>query len=135
MRRLIAASGGLLLALVIGVSSVAANGLGPPHVGFYVHDDMYRTVGTPTNFEFTGAPDWSFDTIYALGGELTNVAEAAPGDTDYNGGRWMVVPIIWTNISPTQFTNADQVMAAEQAGDIDFGPVAAYFDCPVIPLH
>jgi hypothetical protein len=32
----------------------------------------------------------SFDIIYEFSGAQLNVANAAPGDTDYNGGRWMV---------------------------------------------
>ena len=40
-------------------------------------------------------PGHSFDRIYVLGDGLLNVAEAKPGDRDYNGGRWMVLPVTW----------------------------------------
>lgn len=53
---------------------------------FYVDGEMYRTVGTPTDFSNTGAPDHSFDTIYAID-DQPNVATAAPGDPGFNGGR------------------------------------------------
>lgn len=58
---------------------------------FYANGDTYRTVGTPTDLSNTGAPADSFDVIYDFGGAQLNVAEAAPGDTDYNGGRWRVL--------------------------------------------
>ena len=57
---------------------------------FYVDGELYRTVATPTDLSHTGAPLHSFDVIYDLGGNQLNVATAAPGDRDYNGGRWMV---------------------------------------------
>jgi hypothetical protein len=107
---------------------------GPPGVGFYVDDALYRTVGTPTDFSNTGAPASSFDRIYALGDGLMNVAEAKPGDRDFNGGRWMVLPVTW-NVAPVQLTSAEQVEAYADAGwlSIASAPVKL-FECPVIPL-
>src|SRR5678809_274988 len=59
----------------------------PP--AFYVDGELYRTVGTPTDLPLS-APDDSFDVIYAFGGVQKNVAETAPGQPGFNGGRWMV---------------------------------------------
>lgn len=132
MRKLLLVTSAAILAVAVGAGSAAAGG--PPGVGFYVDDALYRTVGTPTDFSATGAPAHSFDTIYALGNDLMNVAESKPGDRDYNGGRWVVVPIIW-HIDPVQFTNDAQILAAEAAGDIDFGAPVKYFECPVIKLQ
>ena len=88
----------LALATLLGVTALVAGsafaGNGPPHPGFYVDGTVYRTVGTPTDFSGTGAPASSFDTIYQFAGrgrpEQFNVATAAPGDRDFNGGRWRV---------------------------------------------
>jgi hypothetical protein len=52
-----------------------------------VDGDLYRTVGTPTDFSRTGAPASSYDTVYQFFGTITNVASSAPGDRDFNGGR------------------------------------------------
>jgi hypothetical protein len=135
MRKPLVIAGGAILALVMGVGTVAAAGLGPPATGFYVDGSLYRTIGTQTDLSDTGAPANSFDTIYDLGGGgLKNVAEAAPGDTDYNGGRWMVLPVQW-NVTPVQYTSAEQVLAAEAAGDIDIGDPVKYFVCPAIPAR
>jgi hypothetical protein len=133
VRKLVSISVGAVLALAVGAGSVLAGG--PPAVGFYVDGTLYRTIGTPTDFSNTGAPAHSYDTIYALGDGFRNVAEAAPGDSGFNGGRWMVVPIIWTNIAPTQFTRDEQILAAEAAGDIDLGAPVKYFECPVIKVQ
>jgi hypothetical protein len=124
------ASAAMLLTIL--ASSVAAGG--PPALSFYVDGARYRTIGTPTDLTNTGAPDYSFDKIYALGGALANVAEAQPGDTDYNGGRWQVFEITW-NVAPVQLTSEEQVLAAAAAGDLTISaePVAE-FVCPVIPV-
>ncbi len=132
MRRLASALAGAALASALAVGTVAAGG--PPSVGFYVDGTLYRTVGTPTDFSGTGAPAHSFDRIFALGNGLTNVAEAEPGDRDFNGGRWMVIPVEWNGTTPSQLTSADDLIALEAAGDISFGDPVKYFECPVIPL-
>ncbi len=137
-RRLLAASAASALLLSIAASAVAAGG--PPKLAFYVDGQQYRTVGTPTDFSDTGAPASSFDIIYALGKDtsgatLANVAEAKPGDKDFNGGRWMVLPVTW-HVDPVQLTSAEQVLAAEAAGDLSIaGTPVKLFECPVIPVN
>lgn len=133
---------GVVAAMLMAIPLVASAGVSGP--AFYVDGDLYRTVGTPTDFSDTGAPDHSFDTIYEFSGIQKNVAEAAPGDRDYNGGRWMVEVIHYdvdydtalaafdANGSGT-FDSAEEVEAAIDAGAIttSAGPS---FECPVIPL-
>ena len=129
MRRLISALAALGLVLSIAAVPVAA---GPPAPSFYVDGVIYRTVGTPTDLSDTGAPAHSFDLIYALGDGLRNVAEAKPGDTDFNGGRWTVLPVTW-HVAPVQLTSAEQVEAYDAAGWLTIAddPVRQ-FVCPVI---
>jgi hypothetical protein len=67
---------GLGLLLSLAAAPVAAGG--PPSLAFYVDGVRYRTVGTPTDFSGTGAPAHSFDTIYALGGELPTSPRRSP---------------------------------------------------------
>ena len=130
MRRMLAALATAAFVLALSASAVAAGG--PPSLAFYVDGDRYRTIGTPTDLSGTGAPAHSYDTIYALGAGLVDVAEARPGDTDYNGGRWMVLPITW-HTTPVQLTSAEQVEAAALAGDLTIGDMAVQqFVCPVI---
>lgn len=123
--------------LVAGLAMIAATAfaqgqgkgpVGPPGGTIYAHDVAYRTVGTPATLPDRG----NFDTIYVLGGDLANVADAAPGDRDFNGGRWEVRPITWVGIDPMQFRNAEDIHAAADAGDISIGDVVKRFECPLI---
>lgn len=128
MRRLASAIVGGTLALSVFTGIAAAGG--PPKLSFYIDDVRYRTVGTPTDFSGTGAPSFTYDTIYALGAGLANVADAKPGDRDFNGGRWAVRPITW-NTTPVQLTNAEQVQAWADAGLLSIGDPIRYFFCSV----
>ena len=83
----------LALAATLGVAGAMAGAAlagGPPAASFYVDGTLYRTIATPTDLSGTGGPASSFDTIYEFSGAQLNVATAAPGDRDYNGGRWRV---------------------------------------------
>ncbi|HEX5012966.1 MAG TPA: hypothetical protein VFV72_02315 [Candidatus Limnocylindrales bacterium] len=126
MRRLasLLAATGLLIS--IAAAPVAAGG--PPSLSFYIDGQRYRTVATPTDFSNTGAPDATYDRIFALGSGLINVAEAKPGDRDFNGGRWAVMPITW-HTTPTQLTSAEDVFAWADAGLLTIGdtPVRLFF--------
>lgn len=117
----------------------AALAKGVSGAAFYVDGVAYRTVGTPTDLSGTGAPLHSFDVIYDIPGQM-NVATAAPGDTDYNGGRWMVHALEVLDLESAD-TNGNGVLdsAAEVENAIaegfanDLGVVKS-FECPVIPL-
>ena len=132
IRRLVSGLAAATMLLSVAATSVAAGG--PPSIAFYVDGAQYRTVGTPTDFSGTGAPASTFDRIYVLGGDLVNVAEAKPGDRDFNGGRWMGLPLTW-HVTPVQLTSAEQVeaMAANGSLSIADAPVK-WFECPVIPV-
>jgi hypothetical protein len=134
-RRLVTAVTSAALLVTMAASAVAAGG--PPSLSFYVDDVRYRTVGTPTDFSGTGAPASTYDKIYALGDGLINVAEAKPGDRDFNGGRWMVLPITWADgVTPVQLTNAEDVEAWATAGLLTIASTPAkQFLCPVIPAN
>jgi hypothetical protein len=114
--------------LLVSIAAAPAAAGGPPSLSFYIDGSRYRTVGTPTDFSNTGAPDFTYDRIYALGNGLINVAEAKPGDRDFNGGRWAVMPITW-HTTPTQLTSAEEVDAWADAGLLTIGdaPVRQFF--------
>jgi hypothetical protein len=137
----------LVLAAMPVAGAKGAGGVSGP--AFYVDGDLYRTVATPTDLSGTGAPAHSFDIIYALGGSQLNVAEAAPGDRDYNGGRWMVHAISFNTSYSTSlavhdldgdgvFDSDAEILSAlgdaGPAGATD-GGVVQMFVCPAIPLH
>jgi hypothetical protein len=118
-------------------------GVGGP--AFYVDGTLYRTVGTPTDLSGTGAPAHAWDVIYEFSGAQPNVADAAPGDRDYNGGRWQVHALAFPSGYPGAVADGDlngngvldstaEVDAALAAGSaVDTG-VVKQFECPAIPL-
>lgn len=141
-----------LLRIVAG-AAVAAGSLALPATAFagvtgpafWVDGVQYRTVETPTDLSGTGAPAHTFDVIYDLGGHQANVADAAPGDRDYNGGRWMVHAVDFPNGYAAALASGDadhdgvldsdhELMLALDAGDATDLGVVASFECPAIPL-
>lgn len=134
---------------VAGAGVVAAAGAGGvTGPAFYVDGELYRTVVTPTDLSDTGAPDHTFDVIYDFGGAQTNVAEAAPGQPGFNGGRWRVHAVAFnTNLAATvaahdsngsgDLDSNEEVEAAladlGPGGATDLGVVKS-FVCPVIKL-
>lgn len=87
----------------------------------------------------TGENADSFDEIFVIQGGTADqvaVAEAAPGETDFNGGRWSVTVVEWADgTTPTLLTSDDQVQAAIASGDlivVDTG--VRYFECPLVPI-
>lgn len=122
---------GVLALLALAVVPASADGRGPPGGMFYTNDQVWQTVLTPTNLPAHG----KFDTLYTFPGTiLFAVSDSAPGDQDYNGGRWEVREVTFVGIAPMQFTNAEDLLAAEAAGDVVIGPVVARFVCPLIPF-
>jgi hypothetical protein len=133
--------------LLVGSASVAAaagsGGVGGP--AFYVDGTLYRTVGTPTDLTGTGAPAASFDTIYEFFGLQTNVATAAPGDPDYDGGRWMVHGLGFADYDAAvaafdandsgDFDSDEEIAAAIAGGAATDMGIVKSFVCPVIKIH
>jgi hypothetical protein len=138
-----------LAALGATPAAFARGSGGVTEPSIYVDGSLYRTVGTPTDLSGTGAPAHSFDIIYDLGGAQPNVAEAAPGDRDYNGGRWMVHAISFNTDYETTLAEHDldgdgvfdsdaEILSAlndaSGTGATDRG-VVKMFECPAIPSH
>lgn len=137
---------GAALVLLPGAAAAAGNGNGAGGVSgpaFYVDGTLYRTVGTPTDLSHTGAPAHSFDTIYAIDGQ-PNVATAAPGDRGYNGGRWMVHALTFSDYDAAllvadangsgDLDSHAEIRTARDAGFITGDTVVRQFECPVIKV-
>jgi hypothetical protein len=147
MRRLLftALVAGIVLVASASVAGAAGAG-GVTGPSFYVDGTQYRTVGTPTDLSRTGAPASSFDTIYEFFGvQPYNVATAAPGDLGYNGGRWRVHGLTFTNYAAALTTydanlsgdldsEAEVTAAIAGGAATDIGIVKS-FVCPVIKIH
>jgi hypothetical protein len=146
----------MLFAFTVGVAAVlaaaatalAAGSGGPPQPGIYVNGVLYRTIGTPTDFSQTGAPDASFQTLYKFAsGQAASVTTAAPGDPGFRGGRWQVhliefntsyadTLVAYDNNGSGTLDSAAEVQAALNdpgpAGATDLG-IVKLFECPIIP--
>ena len=146
MKRLLLSTfaAGLAIFAFAGAATAAGSG-GVSGPSFYVDGQLYRTVGTPTDLSNTGAPDSSFDTIYQFFGlQPYNVATAAPGDPGYNGGRWRVHGLQFTNYAAAvaqfdangsgNFDIDEEVAAALGAGAATDIGVVKSFVCPVIHI-
>ena len=128
-------------AAVVSAAGNGAGGVTGP--AFYVDGELYRTVGTPTDFSRTGAPPHSYDTIYAIDGQ-PNVATAAPGDHGYNGGRWQVLPVTIDDYDAAlamadannsgDLDSDEELGAAVEVGVASIGDTVRSFLCPVIPV-
>ena len=130
---------------VVGASvatsgSALAGGVSGP--AFYVDHTLYRTVGTPTDLSGTGAPAWSWDTIYSFGSAQRSVATAAPGDLGFNGGRWQVHAVSLPDGYAAALASGDldhdgvldatdEVQAAIASGNAVDEGVVKYFVCTV----
>lgn len=132
---------GALVAL--GVSATSARGVTGP--AFYVDGELYRTVGTPTDLPVNKNNQHSFDVIYELhGAQAYNVAEVAPGDRGYNGGRWMVHSITFDDYAAAlaaydandsgDFDSDEEIEAALAGGAATDEGVIKTFVCPVIEV-
>lgn len=128
-------------AALLAIPATALAGVTGP--AFYVDGELYRTVGTPTDFTNTGAPAHSFDTIYDITGQ-PNVATAAPGDEGYNGGRWRVEVLSFDDYDAAvaavdsngsgDLDSAAEVHAAMATDYFAGSSAGPSFECPVIPL-
>ena len=100
-------------AVVLLPLAAAAGGVTGP--AFYVDGVLYRTVATPTDLSSTGGPAQSFDVIYNFfGAQRYNVATAAPGDPGFNGGRWQVHRVTFSD-----YAAAAALHDANGSGDLD----------------
>jgi len=112
----------------------------------WVHDTLYGTVATVTSFR--SPPPQSTDVIYSFAGSglmgQRSIAEHAPGDPEYNGGRWHVMAVTYTAAGKTLFddgngnvnmelTNAEDLMDAVNMGLVTISDTTVRFECPLLP--
>ena len=114
------------------LANVASAAPARAEIRAYANDRLWASFAGP---DFKSAPGVSVDKIYVLVGEgLLPVAEASPGDPEYNGGRWEVHMVTFTGLSPTQFTNDEDLLYHASLGHLAIGGVVKYFECPLFAL-
>jgi len=108
--------------------------------------EIYDTILTDTNFR--QVPPQSTDLLYnfamsGLEGQRA-VAEAAPGDPDYNGGRWTVLLVVFTEqgiaahdpdedgVVNFELTSEEEVLFHQSLGHLEIMDAGVYFEGPML---
>ncbi len=142
--RLVVAGAAMTAVSLLGVSPALAQGNGDQASRPAIFEGVLWADGELYGTNLNGplpAPKannrQSFDDLYQVINGVEGqrpVAEAAPGP-GYNGGRWAVVELTWTNgFEPVELTSSDQIddylaseaLTAHETGD--------YFSCPLLPV-
>ena len=135
-----------LLALIV---PAPAHAKGPlrASAAIWSHGELYGTVGTPA--VFTSPPEGTTDTLYNFGmsgleGQRA-ISASAPGDQDFNGGRWSVVLVTFTDqgkavhdpdgdgVVNFELTSEEDVMNHVALGHLILTGTDIYFECPMLP--
>ena len=103
----------------------------------YADGEAWATKGV-TNLPAPNAHNGqSFDKLYAFSnganGQLP-VAEAAPGNPLYNGGRWNLQMVTWLIMNPPIIMSYDDLAVYIMDGDLVIAPQNTYFECPLLPV-
>ncbi len=117
----------------------------------YADGVVWGTKGTTGLPAPTDANLQSFDILYVVtnsnrpGGQMP-VAEAAPGNPDYNGGRWFTHTVEWTADGFAAYgmvpllTSEEDILMQEAMGNLVVTPGSfpngpqVYFQCPLLPV-
>ncbi|MCJ7453171.1 MAG: hypothetical protein MUO39_11950 [Steroidobacteraceae bacterium] len=134
------------LSVMAGPASAQQPNFGP---ALYADGALWGTKGT-TNLPAPNAHNvQSFDKLFVIvngaPGQLP-VAEAAPGNPLYNGGRWFTHTVMWTtegmnanNPLPVLMSYGD-IQLHYNLGDLAIAPGSPaggpsdYFQCPLLPV-
>jgi hypothetical protein len=144
-----------VLALSLMVVGTASANPGQPNFGpaLYGDGEVWGTKGAAALPAPNGKNDQSFDKLYVITnsnnpGDQFPVAEAAPGNPDFNGGRWFTHTVEWTaqgfadHGTVPVLKSYDDIMLHAGLGHLEItvgspgGPGAPpdYFECPMLPV-
>lgn len=143
----------VLIALGLLVSSVASAAPGQPNFmpSVYGDGEVWGTKGTTALPAPNPANLGSFDVLYVITNSNNPegqfpVSEAAPGNPDYNGGRWFTHSVEWTALGFTDYgivpvlTSLEDIQYEESLGHLVITPGSfpngppVYFQCPLLPV-
>ena len=135
--------------ILLTMAGLASADPGKPNFmpAVYGDGEVWGTKATTQLPPPNGRNAQSFDDIYVItnandpNGVQLPVSEAAPGNPDYNGGRWSVQLVTWTaagfmadgGYAPI-LTSADVVIYNQRAGYLVIESGNTYFQCPLVPV-
>lgn len=113
----------------------------------WANNNLYDTVLTDTSFHLP--PTQSTDVLFnfmmsGLSGQRS-VSVAGPGDSDFNGGRWAIKIVVFTDtgkiaLDPDndgvvnyELTDANAVYQYQSLGYLEILDTSIYFECPLLP--
>lgn len=140
----------LVLSLVFAIPAFAKPNFAP---AIYADGEVFSTQGLAVLPAPTDNNAQSFDKLFVItntnnaAGQLP-VGEAAPGNPDYNAGRWFTQTVEWTEAgfaahgTVPVLTSYAEVMHHYNLGHLTItagspgGPGAPpdYFECPLLPV-
>jgi hypothetical protein len=142
-----------IMMMIMVVQGIAVADPGKPNFvpALYGDGETWGTKGTTTLPAPNAHNRQSFDALYVITnsnnpmGQLP-VSEAAPGNPNYNGGRWFTHTVEWTaegfmhhGIVPVLTSDADLDLH-ESLGHLVITPGSfpggppVYFQCPLLPV-
>jgi hypothetical protein len=131
----------LVLVFILALAATAYADPGRPNFGpaIFADGEVFGTKGTTTlpapNEHNTQSYDKIFTFTNGAEGQLP-VAEAAPGNPMYNGGRWSGQSATWIDDLPHPkpvLTSYEEVMFHYNLGHIIIESADNYFQCPLLP--
>jgi len=139
----------LLLLLLVTVPALAAPGKPDFNPHIYADGEAWGTKVT-TALPAPKKNEHSFDDLFIFtngaDGQLL-VGDSAPGNPEYNGGRWIAYTATWTAEGmeahdPLPVLKSDEEIRFHEdlghltveRGSPDGGP-PPYFSCPLLPVH
>jgi len=139
-------SAALSIGLVLAASSAFAGGAQKVEDALWGAGVTWDTVLTPTSF--ANPPLHSVDMLYdfSMSGLMgqRGVSSNVPGDGDYNGGRWWVQMVVFTeqglavhDPDGDGYVNFELQSAEDVQGHVDLGHIevyatSTYFVCPLV---
>lgn len=130
----------VVLSLIVAVPAFSAPGAPDFSAGVYADGEAFGTKGTADLPAPNGKNNQSFDQIFVFtngaAGQLP-VAEAAPGNPMYNGGRWAAISATWIDDLPHPkpvLKSYAEVMFHVGLGHIILEDANTYFQCPLLPV-
>lgn len=141
-----------VLVLVLGLFVVSTAAADAPNFTpqLYADGAVWGTKGVTELPPPNGHNNQSFDKLFVITNSNNSdtqlpVAEAAPGNKDYNGGRWFTHTVMWTDEgfaahgTVPVLTSYDEIMVHYNLGHLEIvagspGGPPDYFECPLLPV-